>query len=48
MQEYFVDGHLLLFNKSLYSCSEACVRVDRVVSPPFIVGLAQYFAIRFS
>ena len=34
-----VDGRLLLDIKSLYSCSEVCVRVSRVKSQPFIVDV---------
>jgi len=35
---YGVDGRLILAVKSLYSCSEVCVRVRRVKSWPFAVG----------
>ena len=38
-REYSVDGSLLLAVKSLYSCSEVCVRVGRVKSWPFTVGV---------
>jgi len=34
-----VDGRLLLAVKSLYSCSEVCVRVGGVKSQPFTVGV---------
>ena len=37
--EYGVDGYLLLAVKSLYSCSEDCVRVRKVKSRPFSVGV---------
>jgi len=39
LQEYGVDGCLLLAVKLLYFCSEDCVCVDRVKSQPFIVGV---------
>jgi len=34
-----VDDSLLLAVKSLYSCSEVCVRVGRIKSRPFTVGV---------
>jgi len=37
--EYGVDDRLLLAVKSLYSCSEFCVRVGRMKSRPFTVGV---------
>jgi len=37
LREYGIDGRLLLAVKSLYSCSEVCVRVGK--SPPFTVGV---------
>jgi len=39
LREYGVDGRLLLVVKSLYSCSEVCVRVGRVKSRLFTVGV---------
>jgi len=39
LREYSVDGRLLLAVKSPYSCSEVCVRVGRVKSRPFTVGV---------
>ena len=39
MQEYGVDGQLLQAIKSLYECSEVCVRVDGMKSRPFTVGV---------
>ena len=39
LRDYGVDGRLLLAAKSLYSCSEVCVRVERVKSRPFTVGV---------
>jgi len=39
LREYGVDGRLLLAAKSLYSCSDVCVRVGRVKSRPFTVGV---------
>jgi len=38
-REYGVDDRLLLAVMSLYSCSEVCVRVERVKSLPFTVGV---------
>jgi len=38
LSEYGVDGRLLLALKSLYSCSNVCVRVGRFKSQPFTVG----------
>jgi len=40
LREYGVDDRLLLAVKSLYSCSEVCVR--RIKSRPFTVGLRQW------
>ena len=37
LREYGVDGRLLLAVKSLYPCSEVCVRVRKVKSRPFTV-----------
>jgi len=37
--DYGVDGRLLLAAKSLYSCSEVCVRIRKVKSQPFTVGV---------
>ena len=39
--EYGVDDRLLLVVKSLYACSEVCVRVGKVKSRLFTVGLQQ-------
>jgi len=39
LQEYAVDNCLSLAAKSLYSCSDVCVRVGRVTSQPFNVGV---------
>jgi len=39
LHDYDVDGYLLLAVKSLYSFSEGCVRVGRVKSRPFTVGV---------
>jgi len=39
LREYGFDGRLLLAVKSLYSCSQVCVGVGIVKSPPFIVGI---------
>jgi len=39
LREYGVDDRLLLAVKSLYSCSEVCVRVGRVKSRPFTIGV---------
>jgi len=36
---YGPDGRLLLVVKSLYSCSEVCVRIGRVKSWQFTVGI---------
>ena len=41
LQEYGVDDRLLLVVKSLYACSEVCVRVGKVKSRLFTVGLQQ-------
>ena len=38
LQEYGVDGRLLLACRSLYSCSEVFVRVSGGKSQPFTVG----------
>jgi len=48
LQEYGVDGCMLLAIKSLYSCSEVCVRVDGVKSQPFTVGVGLRILDRFS
>jgi len=37
--EHGVDGRLFLSVKSLYSCSKVCVRVGRVKSRPFTIGV---------
>jgi len=37
LREYAVDGRLLLAVKSLYSCSEVCVRVGAVESQPVVL-----------
>ena len=39
LQKYGVDDRLLLAVKSLYSCSDVCVRVRRVKSQLFTVGV---------
>jgi len=39
LREYGVDGRLLLVVKPLYPCSEVRVRVGRVKSQPFTVGV---------
>jgi len=39
LREYGVDDRLLLAVKSLYSFSKVCVRVGRMKSRPFTVGL---------
>jgi len=39
LREYGFDGRLLPALKSLYACSEVCVRVRRVKSRPFTVGV---------
>jgi len=39
LREYGVDDRLLLAVKSLYSCSEVWVRVRRVKSRPFTIGV---------
>ena len=39
LREHGVDGRLLLTVKSLYSCLEVCVRVGRIESRPFTVGV---------
>ena len=39
LREYGVDCRLLLAVKSLYTCSEVCVRVGRVKSQPFTGGV---------
>jgi len=39
LREYSAGNRLLLVVKSLYSCSEVCVRVREVNSQPFAVGV---------
>ena len=39
LQEYGIDGHLLVAIKSLYRCSKVCVRVSSNKSKSFNVGV---------